>query len=57
VIAWECDLGCHGTSLATTQGLVSIDTRARLWREKRVFFCTPQVVQKDVDRGILRPEQ
>ena len=34
-------------------GQVDAGKRARLWQTKRVFYCTPQVVQKDLASGIV----
>ncbi|KAL9646847.1 hypothetical protein ABK040_013707 [Willaertia magna] len=33
-------------------GKVNSKQRVKLWKEKRVFFCTPQIVQKDLDKRI-----
>lgn len=37
--------------VAHLEGSVSVAARETLWREKRVFFCTPQVVDNDVYSG------
>ncbi|GLD92102.1 hypothetical protein PINS_up000635 [Pythium insidiosum] len=54
---------CHeimGISLSDTaelQGSVPPPVRAELWKSKRVFFCTPQSLQNDLQRGICRAER
>lgn len=54
---------CHeimGIPLADTaelQGNVPPSTRKVLWREKRVFFCTPQSMQNDLRHGICEAER
>lgn len=32
-------------------------TRSRLWKEKRVFFITPQILQNDLKNGMCTPEK
>ena len=45
---------CHkvvGIDLSDTahlEGSVAADQRFRLWREKRIFFCTPQTFDNDI---------
>lgn len=54
---------CHeimGIPLADTaelQGNVPPSTRKVLWRQKRVFFCTPQSMQNDLRHGICEAER
>ncbi|KAJ0394392.1 hypothetical protein ATCC90586_000356 [Pythium insidiosum] len=54
---------CHeivGIPLSDTaelQGSVPPNVRAQLWKSKRVFFCTPQSLQNDLQRGICRAER
>lgn len=54
---------CHeimGIPLADTaelQGNVPPATRKVLWRQKRVFFCTPQSMQNDLRHGICEAER
>ncbi len=35
----------------TTIGQLAPKTRVSLWRDKRVFFLTPQVMQNDLAKG------
>ncbi|OQS00722.1 DEAD/DEAH box RNA helicase, partial [Thraustotheca clavata] len=37
--------------MAKLQGNVPPARRKQLWAQKRVFFCTPQSLQNDIDRG------
>jgi hypothetical protein len=32
-------------------GNLNINARQKLWNEKRIFFCTPQTLHNDVNRG------
>ncbi|TYZ60200.1 hypothetical protein PybrP1_003522 [[Pythium] brassicae (nom. inval.)] len=54
---------CHeimGIPLADTaelQGNVPPATRRMLWRDKRVFFCTPQSMQNDLRHGVCEAER
>lgn len=54
---------CHeimGIPLADTaelQGNVPPATRKLLWRDKRVFFCTPQSMQNDLRHGVCEAER
>ncbi|TMW65772.1 hypothetical protein Poli38472_008414 [Pythium oligandrum] len=54
---------CHeimGISLVDTaelQGSVPPPVRKELWKTKRVFFCTPQSLQNDLQRGICHAER
>ena len=41
---------------AELQGAVSRPERERLWRERRVFFCTPQAMDNDLKAGACAPE-
>ena len=34
-------------------GQVGSVKRARLWQDRRVFYCTPQVVEKDLEAGLV----
>ena len=41
----------HDTAML--QGNVPASKRAHLWRERRVFFCTPQTMVNDMKRGLV----
>ena len=32
------------------------DDRARYWQERRLFFCTPQTIENDIDAGRCDPK-
>ena len=34
-------------------GNVSVNLRAKGWKQKRVFFLTPQVMSNDLSRGLF----
>lgn len=34
-------------------GQTSPEKRANLWKDKRVFFVTPQVLEKDIQSGVF----
>lgn len=38
---------------AEMTGKVGPEQRKEIWSKKRVFFCTPQVLEKDMTKGIL----
>ena len=38
-------------ALARMEGTVSVSLRQKLWKEKSIFFCTPQVVENDLYSG------
>jgi ERCC4-related helicase len=42
-------MGIPATDTALLTGKVPATQRATIWQEKRVFFCTPQTVQKDLE--------
>lgn len=44
--------GLPESDVAQLEGSVSVESRESLWRTKRVFFCTPQVVENDIRSGI-----
>lgn len=44
-------MGIPATDTALLTGKVPAPQRAVIWREKRVFFCTPQTVQKDLENN------
>jgi ERCC4-related helicase len=44
-------MGIPAQHTAVLNGKVSAATRVQLWKERRVFFCTPQTVEKDMEAG------
>ena len=34
----------------------SVEDRRRLWASKRVFYCTPQILQNDLQNGVVNPK-
>jgi ERCC4-related helicase len=36
---------------AEMQGTTAIPERRRLWKERRVFYCTPQTIDNDLQTG------
>lgn len=50
-------MGIPLTDTAELQGNVPPSTRKVLWRQKRVFFCTPQSMQNDLRHGICEAER
>jgi hypothetical protein len=52
---------CHGVMgipvehTAELQGSVKPEERERLWSEKRVFYCTPQSMANDLQKGACDP--
>ena len=44
---------CSDTSQLT--GTISSEDRAKLWTQRRVFFCTPQTLINDLTNGICDP--
>jgi Fanconi anemia group M protein len=44
-------MGIPEEDTAQLEGSIPASARERLWREKRVFFCTPQVVENDLISG------
>lgn len=49
-------MGIPQADTAELQGSVSPAVRKVLWTSKRVFFCTPQSMQNDLQRGFCRAE-
>jgi len=41
-------MGIPASDTAVLTGRVSAEHRSLLWKERRVFFCTPQTVEKDM---------
>lgn len=44
-------MGIPACDTAVLNGKVPASTRESLWQERRVFFCTPQTVEKDIEAG------
>jgi len=42
-------MGIPASDTAILTGRVSAERRTIIWKERRVFFCTPQTVQKDLE--------
>lgn len=49
-------MGIPQDHTAELQGSVDPSRRRELWKKKRVFFCTPQIVSNDLVKGVVRPE-
>ena len=41
---------------ATLTGKMSPSKRAKVWKDRRAFFCTPQTMEKDIDQGRVDPK-
>lgn len=50
-------MGIPAEDTAILTGKVKADERAKLWELRRVFFCTPQTVQKDLESNRCCPKQ
>eukprot|EP00158_Paraphelidium_tribonemae_P008047 Partr_v1_DN28447_c1_g1_i4_m41771 putative Fanconi anemia, complementation group M len=48
--------GISQMDTAELTGAQNPASRRDVWREKRMFFITPQVLQKDIESGVCRPE-
>jgi ERCC4-related helicase len=49
-----CDImGIPETEFAQLDGTIAIETRESQWETKKIFFCTPQVVENDLLQGRL----
>ena len=44
-------MGIPQQDIALLEGSVAQKTREHMWKSKRVFFCTPQVVDNDIQQG------
>jgi ERCC4-related helicase len=44
------------TDIAVLNGSVGKSKRRDLWKTKRVFFCTPQILQNDFASGLVGAE-
>lgn len=50
-------MGIPATDTALLTGKIQANQRTAIWSQKRVFFCTPQTVQKDLENGRFDPSQ
>jgi hypothetical protein len=50
-------MGIPTQDTAVLTGKTSADRRTWVWQERRVFFCTPQTVQKDLEGGRCEAKQ
>jgi ERCC4-related helicase len=50
-------MGFRLEDTAELQGDVPHAERATLWRDRRVFYCTPQTMQNDLQRGTCDPSK
>lgn len=46
-------MGISASDTALLTGKVPAQRRTTIWKQKRVFFCTPQTVQKDLENSRL----
>lgn len=44
-------MGIPENDIAHLEGSVAANKRESLWRDKRVFFCTPQTLMNDLSNG------
>ncbi len=50
-------MGIPEAHTAEMSGSTKQFERAKLWKSRRVFFCTPQTLQKDLDEGRCDPKK
>ncbi|KAJ1456974.1 P-loop containing nucleoside triphosphate hydrolase protein [Pelagophyceae sp. CCMP2097] len=50
-------VGIPETATAELSGSTASEDRRRLWRDRRVFYCTPQTVSNDLKTGVLDPRR
>ena len=50
-------MGIPEADTAVMTGRVSPDRRKLVWETQRVFFCTPQTVEKDLDSQRVDPQR
>ena len=50
-------MGFPEVDTAILTGKTSPARRAKVWESQRVFFCTPQTVQKDLDASRVDAQQ
>jgi ERCC4-related helicase len=48
-------MGLPEDETAYLEGSVSATKREQLWKDRRVFFCTPQTLHNDLSAGICDP--
>lgn len=46
-------IGISEGYMAHLEGTVSQNERIELWQSKRFFFCTPQTMENDLNKGII----
>ena len=46
-------MGIPESDTAVLQGTTHRSIRAQLWQERRVFYCTPQCISNDMDKGLI----
>ena len=46
-------MGVPQADTAEMTGNVAVSTREKAWKQKRVFFMTPQVMSNDLSRGLF----
>ncbi|GAX23403.1 fanconi anemia group M protein [Fistulifera solaris] len=49
-------MGIPETDTAVLTGKINASRRAELWNEKRVFYCTPQTIQFDLEASRCNPD-
>lgn len=49
-------MGIPETDTAVLTGKINSSRRAQLWNEKRVFYCTPQTIQFDLEASRCNPD-
>jgi ATP-dependent DNA helicase MPH1 len=50
-------VGIPGSDTSQLTGTISSEERAKLWTQRRVFFCTPQTLTNDLTNGICDPRR
>ena len=45
--------GIPENATARVNGTVNSKTRERYWKEKKVFYCTPQTLRNDIEKGLV----
>lgn len=49
-------MGIPETDTAVLTGKINASRRAQLWKDKRVFYCTPQTIQFDLEASRCNPD-
>jgi ERCC4-related helicase len=50
-------VGIPNSDTSQITGTISTDERAKLWAQRRVFFCTPQTLSNDLENKICDPRK